>query len=111
MKVRGQFQTQLKNLGQGHIHFMEDELQKRGVQILSSNVRHTLQFSGCWQVKFQGEAFAIKVSGTGTALTYTAHGLYTYGRKTHQDFDDLIKAMQAEVPKLIAARKGTSQQP
>lgn len=107
MKIAGQFKQQLKSLGQNHIQFMEAELQQRGIQILSANVRHTLKFSGCWQVKFQGEEFTIKVSDTGTALTYHADGLNTWGSHTHRDFDELVKGMQANLPKVTAYRQSS----
>lgn len=102
MKIGGNYQQAVKQLGRQHIQFMEAELQKRGVGILQSNVRYTLKFSGCWKVLLGGEEFTIKVSATGTALTYSAKGIDGWKQTTFRDFDEMVKAMQSEISTIQA---------
>ena len=98
MKIRGGFAQNLKALGQQHLQFIESELTKRAITIKSKNVKHTLKFSGCWQVSFKGQDFILKLSPTGTALTInqpTGNLWYNSANATTTDFDVLIQKLTA----------------
>ena len=105
MKVRGTFASSLKQLGQQHLQFIEQELTKRGLLILKRKARHTLKFTGGWDVQVGNQVLFLKISPTGTALTINRSGgnlFYTNpGICTFSDFDMLVKKLNITATQVI----------